>query len=184
MNSIWPSNIARLITILATISLYAIAVSSIFRFKKRNNSNLNQVHPPLSEAGEKTPVQVYTDTEKRVYPRVKLETNVRYKPYGEKGRVYIFKEGRTKNISESGMRLETYEKLALETKLEFKLRCPYTPQFVLAKGKIVWSREINKGKWYHYGISFTEISPNDKKMIADYIYSQSSNFIENEAETE
>lgn len=161
MKEAWYSSIPRLITIFIAIALYGVALFAMFRRSKRIKLRSPEEidSPPIG----------YSGPERRIYPRVKVNVDVKYKIYSKKSGLHGFKEGRARNISEGGVFLETYEKLAADDRLEFKLKLPVSSQFILIRGKVVWTREVETGKWYYYGISFIEIDPNDKKLIAKYI---------------
>lgn len=163
MKEIWYSSIPRLITILVALSLYGVALFAIFRRRRK-------VKLRVSEYTDK-PLLKYGGPERRVYPRARLSADIRYRRCGEESGLDVFKEGRAVDISEGGIGilLETYEKLAVNDNLELKLRLPITSQFMLVRGNILWMKELEAGKWYRYGITFIEIDPNDKKIIAKYV---------------
>lgn len=163
MKEAWYSSIPRLIAILVAIALYGVALFSIFRRSRRVKLRSSE-DTGRSSFG-------YSGPERRLYPRARLDVWIRYRVYSHGSGLNIFKEGKAVDISEGGIGilLETSEKLAVNDKLELKLKLPVTTQFMLIRGDVVWTREIVAGKWYRYGISFTEIDPNDKKMIAKYV---------------
>lgn len=166
MNDLWYSSIPRLITILVAIGLYGVALFTIIRRPRK----------PSPLPGRRT-VQFtsnYSGPERRIYPRTRLEIGIRYKLYGLKGSMQLFREGRVKDISEGGLLLETQEKLIVNDRLEFKLKLPVVSHFMLLRGSIVWVKEAEPNGWYNYGISISEIDPNDRKQIAKYVASQSS----------
>lgn len=163
MKETWYSSIPRLVAILAAIALYGVALFSIFRRSRR-------VKLRSLEDTDRSPVG-YSGSERRVYPRAKIDIWIRYRVYSDKGGLNIFKEGRAINISEGGIGiiLETHERLRVNDKLELKLKLPRTLQFILVRGDVVWAKEIKPEELYRYGISFTDIDPNDKKMIIKYV---------------
>jgi len=154
------TSIPRLITIIVALSLYVIAIATLFRRSRK------VVSLPKYDRSSKP---VVVDNERRIYARAPLDIGVRYRPYGQEGQIQIFREGKTGNISEGGIYLETGEHLTVESLLELKLKLPVATHFILARGKIVWVKEIASGKWYNYGVSFLEIDPNDRKLIAKYV---------------
>lgn len=164
MNEVWYSSIPRLITILIAIGLYGVALFTIIRRPRKPT--------PIPSGNIAQPPFGYSGPERRIYPRAKLEIGVRYKPYGVEGGIQVFREGKARDISEGGLLLETSEKLAVSDKLEFKLKLPVMSHFMLLRGSIVWVKEVEKDKWYNYGISISEIDPNDRKQIARYVASQ------------
>lgn len=158
-------SIPRLVTILFVIGLYGIAFISIIKKPKKSKvSSFRNIDIKKSAFDYKGP-------ERRIYPRARLSVVVRYKVYSKKAKMNIFKEGRAIDISEGGIGivLEINENLAVSDKLELKLKLPIASQFMLVRGKVVWNKEIEAGKWYHHGISFTQIDINDRKIIAKYV---------------
>lgn len=164
MNEAWYSSIPRLTAILIAFGLYGIALFTIIKRPRKQVpiSTSNIIQPPLQ----------YSGPEKRIYPRANLGIGIGYKPYVVKGCIQVFREGKAIDISEGGLLLETSEKLAVNDKLEFKLKLPISSHFMLLRGSIVWMKEVEKDRRYNYGISFSDIDPNDRKQIARYVASQ------------
>lgn len=166
MNDLWYSSIPRLIAIFMAIGLYGIALFTIIRRPRKPT--------PLPERQTVQFPSNYSGPERRIYPRASLGIGIRYKPYGVKGSMQLFREGKVRDISEGGLLLETQEKLVVNDKLEFKLRLPVVSHFMLLRGSVVWVKEAKPNGWYSYGISISEIDPNDRKQIAKYVASQTS----------
>lgn len=164
MNEFWYSSIPRLIAIIVATGLYGLALFTIVRRPKKPSLApfANQIHPKHE----------YSGPERRIHPRARLGIGARYKPYGAGGGLQVFREGRVRDVSEGGLLLETLEKLAVNDKLEFKLKLPLLSHFMLLRGNIVWMKEIEPDIWYNYGISISDIDPNDRKQIAKYVASK------------
>lgn len=164
MNDTWYSSIPRLITIVIAICIYVIALFTITRRLKKS------ISIPASNSGQ-TPTS-YNGPERRIHPRASLGIGIRYKHFKTNTGVEVFREGRARDVSEGGLHLETQEKLAVNDKLEFKLKLPRLSHFMLLCGTVVWAKEVEKDKWYNYGITISGIDPNDRKQIAKYVASQ------------
>ena len=160
MWKVYDIPVPRLLAIIIAVFSYILAMFALVRKRKKGFS--------LDTHNENTKPAIF-DQEKRIYPRVRLNIGVRYRPYGKKGQIQIFREGKGKNISEAGINVETGECFSVSDLLEMKLKLPTASQFILVRGKIVWVREITPGTYYGYGVSFTEIDPNDRKIIAKFI---------------
>ncbi len=165
MEELWYTSIPRLITIMVAVSLVLIALYGLLfyplvrRFRKEEQM--------VNYESERQTILPYG--ERRIYPRSSLDMGIRYRPYGKEGQIQIFREGRTGNISEGGVHLEAGELLTVDSRVELKLKLPATARFILVRGKIIWVKELVADKWYGYGVSFTEIDPNDRKLIAKYV---------------
>lgn len=166
MNEVWYSSIPRVIAIIISIGLYSVALFTILRRSKKKGA-------AYSGSAEQFSLK-YSGPERRIHPRTNLDVEVRYKLYGVKDSMQLFREGRASNISEGGLLLETAEKLEVNDKLEFKLKLPVISHFMLLRGSIVWVRETGSAGWHNYGISIFEIDPNDRKQIAKYVASQAT----------
>lgn len=160
-------NIANLITILIALLLYILVLYGIIVAVLRKKSKKTS----LAESGDGESFLKYDGPERRLYERAKLSIDVRYRCCTKGSRVNIFKEGKAVDISEGGIGilLETYEKLDVSDKLELKLKLPRNSQFMLIRGDIIWAKELQKERWYRYGVNFIEVDPNDKKLIAKYV---------------
>jgi c-di-GMP-binding flagellar brake protein YcgR len=164
-SEVWYSSIARVIAIIAAIGLYGIAMLVFLRRPKKH------VSIPLPDSSKVK--ASYSGPERRIYPRARVDVNVRYKPHGIKGVLHVFKEARLKDISEGGLLLiEIQEKIEVGSILEFKFRLPKMAHFILLRGSIVWVREVEDGQWFNYGVNITSIDPNDRKQIAKYVAGQ------------
>ena len=76
----------------------------------------------------------------------------------------------SKNISQSGILINTTEKTSVGDELEIKITVPSMEGYSTVKiaGKIVWVRKLNV-KSYDCGIEFTRIKPKDVDIIRDFI---------------
>lgn len=162
MNVTWYSNIARMLSIVTAAGLFIIALSAVIRHSRRIIVDLPEDFDQPFD---------YKGPERRIYPRVKVGIGVRYK-LCKKEEISVFQEGRTKDISEGGIFLESRDKMQVGDKLELKLRLPLTAHFIIVTGKVMWSKDAQKEQCYHCGISFVDIDPNDRKLIGKYIAEQ------------
>lgn len=168
----WFSNIPRLITILAAICLYGVALLTIIRRHRKPS--------PLPKDKREEPEVKYNGPERRLYPRTKLGVSIRYKLHNPEGGLQVFREGRVTDISEGGLLLEAPEKLSVNDVLEFKLKLPEVSHSMLLHGSVVWVKEVGPNLWlYKCGISISEIDPNDRKQIAKFVASQHGHFVDN-----
>lgn len=161
MHNPWYSSIPRLIAVIISAALYITALVSITRRPKKPvaipDSNSNGFNFG------------YNGPERRIYPRALLGVEIRYKLCTKEGCIQVFREGRARDISEGGIFLETSEKLSVNDALELKLKLPNMSHFMLLRGNIVWAKDLDQGLWYNYGVSISEIDPNDRKQIAKYV---------------
>lgn len=173
MKTVWFSSIPRLFAICFVIFLYGMAAFSVFRKTKKNKpSSFPGFGKDLNDSmSGSDSLRSYPGPERRIYPRVKFDTYIRYKLCRSKCGFTTFKEGCAVDISEGGvgLLLETSEKMSVDDKLEMKLKLSVVSGYILIRGTIVWTKELEEDKWYRYGISFTEIDPNDKKLIAKFV---------------
>ena len=152
-------HIARLVTILVAVALYIIALISIFRKPKRIKLHTFDETPKKQDD--------YEGPERRIFARIRLGIEIRYKIEG--AGITVFKEGRSRDFSEGGILMETHEKLPADARLGLKLKLPNKAHYTLVRGKVVWIKEVKVDEWYHCGISFIEIDSNDKKTFTKYI---------------
>ena len=76
----------------------------------------------------------------------------------------------SKNISQSGILINTTTKKSIGEELELKITIPSLEGYTTVKitGKIVWVRKLNT-KSYDCGIDFTQIKPKDIEVLRDFI---------------
>jgi CheY-like chemotaxis protein len=78
--------------------------------------------------------------------------------------------GRTVNVSASGLFIETGRRLPAETRLSCRFYLPAAAGQVRVMGKIVRIIEpAARNDVYQYGLMFTEIAPEVRKQLADYV---------------
>lgn len=74
--------------------------------------------------------------------------------------------GRTLNVSESGIMLETHTNI--DNKLTVMLSIGLEDSLIELKGKIIHSKKLDKGK-YHIGIQFVDLDKNSKAQLSKFI---------------
>jgi hypothetical protein len=82
------------------------------------------------------------------------------------GKAWTQGMGRTLDISESGLRLETHE--PIETKYIVLLSIGIEDEVVDLKGKVVYCNRGDEGK-FEAGILFIHLKPNDLELLKRYI---------------
>jgi hypothetical protein len=82
------------------------------------------------------------------------------------GKAWTQGMGRTLDISESGLRLETHE--PIETKYIVLLSIGIEDEVVDLKGKVVYCNRGDEGK-FESGILFSHLKPNDLELLKRYI---------------
>ena len=104
--------------------------------------------------------------EKRRSPRVIFRGLVHCKPTTQQELADIETMGRTLDISEVGILLETQYLFPLRT--ELKLGIALGDDIIEVKGKVVRLADVDNGN-IRMGIEFTEISDKDKEIIRKHI---------------
>lgn len=74
--------------------------------------------------------------------------------------------GRTLNISQSGILLETTTALATDQNLDMEMAMH--DQIIIAKGRVVHCQELSTGK-YQAGVEFTTISDQDLEIVKSFV---------------
>ena len=115
------------------------------------------------------------DIEKRRFPRLLMNVEVEYAVAGIED-AELYTTG-SKNVSEGGICVIVFEKVACGTIVNLKFEMPEWNRFITAKGKIAWMRELTFDKnqscdMYEAGIEFVEINPEDRRKINEYIISK------------
>jgi len=126
----------------------------------RSNAVLLQpLHPVLLMAK----AQQLLDIAARQTFRVLLSANI--DGHSWEGSFYC----RTRNISTTGMLIETNRRLADESRLSCQFYLPQSKR-IQASGKIVRIIEQSPGnEEYHYGFMFTDISAEARQALADFV---------------
>ncbi len=104
--------------------------------------------------------------EKRRRPRVDSLNIVAYACLDEQGNVVIQGMGRTLNVSELGILLETYDRLEYEYVVIFDIGIE--DEVVDLKGRIVHSKANNDNK-FETGIEYTEVAPECLDILRRFI---------------
>lgn len=142
-----------------------LGLMSIVRSKEMRG-NIAVMHMEVAGAIEKV--------QRRTYYRLDCLLDTEYKLYeGKKDKVpEELKKAITKNISGSGACIVTNENLSQNTMLEVIIHLDTGS--IKTVCMIIRSTEVenNKGKIYHLGVRFTEISPKDRDLIVKYVFYQ------------
>ena len=100
--------------------------------------------------------------EKRTSPRIRTLNLTSYTPKKGDEQRYIVSIGRTLDVSEGGVKVETHRKLADGTELDMDIAIE--DKIISARGEVVHTEELKKGL-YGTGIRFTSISEEDRKAL-------------------
>lgn len=92
--------------------------------------------------------------------------NLSYFNVDEDGKIVDQGMGRTLNISQSGILLETNSNLHKGQLLDMEVAMH--DQLIKANGKVVHCQDIGNGQ-YQAGIEFTVISPEDQAVLKQFI---------------
>jgi len=106
-----------------------------------------------------------TSENKRKHERIQ-SLNLSYICLDEDQNIVKQGMGRTLNISESGILLETH--FPVEPNHTIQLTVSLDENLLDIKGKAVHVKSIDGGK-YHIGIQFADLDENATKMLQDYI---------------
>ncbi len=149
---------------LRQVSMIIVCVNTAAAIKassrcKANAVLLEPVHPVLLVA--KAQQLLYISARETL--RVLLSANV--DGHSDDGSFYC----RTRNVSASGMLIETDKRLREGARLSCQFYLPNAKR-IEASGKIVRIIEQNAGEEdYQYGLMFTDIVPECRQLLADYI---------------
>ncbi|MFH1655939.1 MAG: PilZ domain-containing protein [Candidatus Omnitrophota bacterium] len=108
--------------------------------------------------------------EKRKFARLNTSVDVQYTVL----EIKAAKEAKTKDISAGGICIIADEKLEVDCILGISVYLSGESMPITAKGKVVWTRPFQVGKenqHFDVGVEFTEISPEDRKKIDQYVFS-------------
>ena len=100
--------------------------------------------------------------EKRTSRRIRSLNLTSYTPKKGEEQEYIVSIGRTLDVSDGGVKVETHRKLATGTELEMDIAIE--DKIVNAKGEVVHTEELENGL-FGTGIRFTSISEEDRKVL-------------------
>ncbi len=100
--------------------------------------------------------------EKRASRRIRSLNLTSYTPKKGEKQDYIVSIGRTLDVSEGGVKVETHRKLAKGTELEMDIAIE--DKIITAKGEVLHTEELKNGL-YGTGIRFTSIREEDRKYL-------------------
>ena len=100
--------------------------------------------------------------EKRTSRRIRTLNLTSYTPKKGDEQEHIVSIGRTLDVSEGGVRVETHRKLAEGTEVDMDIAIE--DKIISAKGKVVHTEELKDGL-YGTGICFTSISNEDQEVL-------------------
>lgn len=100
--------------------------------------------------------------EKRISRRIRSLNLTSYTPKKGDQQEYIVSIGRTLDVSEGGVKVETHRKLAEGTELDMDIAIE--DEIITARGEVVHTEELKNGL-YGTGIRFTSISDEDRKAL-------------------
>ena len=100
--------------------------------------------------------------EKRGSRRIRSLNLTSYTPKRGDEQEYIVSIGRTIDVSDGGVKVETHRKLAEGTKLDMDIAIE--EKIVTATGEVVHSEELENGL-FGTGIRFTSISDEDREAL-------------------
>ena len=100
--------------------------------------------------------------EKRSSRRIRSLNLTSYTPRKGEEQQYIVSIGRTLDVSEGGVRVETHRKLANGTELEMDIAIE--DRIITAKGEVVHTEELKNGL-FGTGIRFSAISDEDRESL-------------------
>jgi hypothetical protein len=100
--------------------------------------------------------------EKRVSRRIRSLNLASYTPRKADRQEYIVSIGRTLDVSEGGVKVETHRQLANGTELEMDIAIE--DNIITAKGEVVYTEELKNGL-FGTGIRFTAISEEDRRSL-------------------
>ena len=100
--------------------------------------------------------------EKRAARRIRSLNLTSYTPRKGDQQDYIVSIGRTLDVSEGGVKVETHRKLAEGTELDLDIAIE--DMIISARGEVLHSEELKTGL-FGTGIRFTSISEEDRKLL-------------------
>jgi c-di-GMP-binding flagellar brake protein YcgR len=104
--------------------------------------------------------------EKRLARRLRVHMPVAYEPLNsERG----FHETIAKDISTTGLRMNTRAFIAPQTHCRVHLTFPEVNKSIETIARVVWSQRISYSDQYQAGFQFTEIAPVQHKWLEEYI---------------
>jgi PilZ domain len=107
-----------------------------------------------------------TNEEKRKHSRIDSLNLLNYEYSGESGEGSTQGMGRTLNVSESGILLETHAPININNVIS--LTIGFEEDVVEIKGRIIYTKE-NSHKMSESGIEFCDMDDNAKEILKKYI---------------
>jgi len=106
--------------------------------------------------------------ERRRFPRLPFNTKVEYKVLDQEEARFFTTV--TKDISIGGICIRLLEKFQPGTILKLNFSIPGLNKPIIAKGRIVWVRQLSTGisRLYESGIEFASINDDDRKIITEF----------------
>ncbi len=86
----------------------------------------------------------------------------------------IVGDGRSQNVSAidlsgSGVRISSVERLGPGTQIELQSRLPKTKRVILCRGQVIMSFFDDKTNQYSHGVAFTYVSQSDQEAIVAFV---------------
>ncbi|MFA5145860.1 MAG: PilZ domain-containing protein [Candidatus Omnitrophota bacterium] len=146
------------------IVLLAMILLMIYR-----NERLSSKHLGSRAALE----EYWAGRERRQCVRFKKVLNV---SYGIEKKAHLKKNGKTVDISESGVKIMLDEKLPKGTIIDLHLGIPGVKDPLEIEGEIVWAEEApetssSDKRFFHAGVRFLAIRPPNTALLREYIKS-------------
>ncbi|MCF8050454.1 MAG: PilZ domain-containing protein [Desulfobacterales bacterium] len=107
-----------------------------------------------------------TTKEKRQHYRINSQNLLNYACYDDENNLVKQGMGRTLNVSEVGIRLETHVELEAGSRVEVTIGLE--EELVTVEGKIVYIKPGQEGK-FEAGIQFFELDQNTGNVLQQYI---------------
>ena len=107
-----------------------------------------------------------TTEEKRRHYRVDSQNLLNYACYDENGHVVKQGMGRTLNVSETGILLETH--IPIDSQYVVGLTIGFEENLINIKGKVVYTKAGKDGK-FESGIQFMESDPDTNALLKKFI---------------
>jgi len=104
---------------------------------------------------------------KRKHERVEALNLLSYVTIDSDGKEWNQGMGRTLNISESGLQLETHE--PIDPKYTLLISIGIEDELIEINGKVAYANR-GEGKMFEAGIEFLEVSPTDLVILKKYIH--------------
>lgn len=100
--------------------------------------------------------------EKRAAPRIRSLNLTSYTPRKGEQQNYIISIGRTLDVSEGGVKVETHRRLAEGTRLDMDIAVEDI--IISARGEVLHAEELKTGL-FGTGIRFTSIREEDRQLL-------------------